>query len=98
MYITLQQRAQKRGSLHLKMEEISPKLAVLAHSLIPMPGLGLAGQVSTVVMLLLILIVQIVIINVGHCTVRMLEVIVRMLSKVHDYGGDGSERICLILV
>nr|KAG5704900.1 hypothetical protein BaRGS_003883 [Batillaria attramentaria] len=48
VYISLQQRAQKRGSLHLKMEEISPKLAVLSKSLIPMPGLGLPGQMVTV--------------------------------------------------
>ena len=45
VYISLQQRAGKRGSLQLKMEEISPKLAALSKSLIPMPGIGLPGQV-----------------------------------------------------
>ncbi|KAK7113677.1 hypothetical protein V1264_012925 [Littorina saxatilis] len=48
VYISLQQRAGKRGSLQLKMEEISPKLAALSKSLIPMPGIGLPGQMVTI--------------------------------------------------
>ena len=42
---SLQQRAQKRNSLQLKMDEISPRLAVLKNSVIPMPGLTTPGQV-----------------------------------------------------
>ena len=42
---SLQQRAQKRNSLQLKMDEISPRLAALKNSVIPMPGLTTPGQV-----------------------------------------------------
>ncbi|XP_005098211.1 serine/threonine-protein kinase SMG1 [Aplysia californica] len=45
---SLQQRAQKRNSLQLKMDEISPKLASLKSSVIPMPGLTSAGKVVTI--------------------------------------------------
>ncbi|KAH9498432.1 Serine/threonine-protein kinase smg1 [Bulinus truncatus] len=45
---SLQQRAQKRNSLQLKMEEISPKLIALKNSAIPMPGLTSAGKVITI--------------------------------------------------
>lgn len=48
VYISLQQRASKRGSLHLKIDEISPRLAALSKSLIPMPGIGLPGQMVTI--------------------------------------------------
>uniref|UniRef100_A0A2C9LZC5 non-specific serine/threonine protein kinase n=1 Tax=Biomphalaria glabrata TaxID=6526 RepID=A0A2C9LZC5_BIOGL len=45
---SLQQRAQKRNSLQLKMEEISPRLIALKNSAIPMPGLTSAGKVITI--------------------------------------------------
>ncbi|CAL1541344.1 unnamed protein product [Lymnaea stagnalis] len=45
---SLQQRAQKRNSLQLKMEDISPKLAALTNSVIPMPGLTSAGKIITI--------------------------------------------------
>ncbi|KAL8580399.1 hypothetical protein ACOMHN_020876 [Nucella lapillus] len=48
VYISLQQRASKRGSLQLKIDEISPRLAALSKSLIPMPGIGLPGQMVTI--------------------------------------------------
>ncbi|GFO31315.1 serine/threonine-protein kinase smg1, partial [Plakobranchus ocellatus] len=45
---SLQQRAQKRNSLQLKMDEISPKLAALKNSVIPMPGLTTPGKIVTI--------------------------------------------------
>ncbi|XP_059145931.1 serine/threonine-protein kinase SMG1-like [Physella acuta] len=45
---SLQLRAQKRNSLQLKMDEISPKLSALKNSVIPMPGLTSAGQIITI--------------------------------------------------
>ncbi|XP_041362847.1 serine/threonine-protein kinase SMG1-like [Gigantopelta aegis] len=48
IHLSLQQRAQKRNSLHLKMEDISPRLAELRASVIPMPGLGVSGQTVTI--------------------------------------------------
>ncbi|KAH3864467.1 hypothetical protein DPMN_027485, partial [Dreissena polymorpha] len=48
IHVSLQQRAQKRVSLILKMEEISPKLHALRNTVIAMPGLGAAGQIVTI--------------------------------------------------
>ena len=43
---SLQQRAQKRTSLVLSMEEMSPKLATLKNTVISMPGASSDGQVG----------------------------------------------------
>ncbi|XP_062590366.1 serine/threonine-protein kinase SMG1-like isoform X1 [Saccostrea cucullata] len=48
LHSSLQQRAQKRSSLILKMERISPKLQTLKSTVIPMPGLGMSGKVVTI--------------------------------------------------
>ncbi|XP_048245963.1 serine/threonine-protein kinase SMG1-like isoform X1 [Haliotis rufescens] len=48
LHVSLQQRAQKRNSLQLRMEEISPRLSSLVSSVIPMPGLGVLGQTVTI--------------------------------------------------
>ncbi|OWF37806.1 serine/threonine-protein kinase SMG1-like [Mizuhopecten yessoensis] len=48
LHSSLQQRAQKRSSLILKMEKISPKLASLKNTVIAMPGLGTSGRLVTV--------------------------------------------------
>ncbi|KAK6170598.1 hypothetical protein SNE40_018955 [Patella caerulea] len=48
LHTSLQQRAQKRNSLLLRMQEISPKLSSIESSVIPMPGLGVSGQVITI--------------------------------------------------
>ncbi|KAK3583612.1 hypothetical protein CHS0354_039435 [Potamilus streckersoni] len=48
IHVSLQQRAQKRNSLILRMDSISPKLEALRNTVIAMPGLGTSGQVVTV--------------------------------------------------
>ena len=48
LHHSLQQRAQKRSSLLLRMDEISNKLANLKATDIAMPGLGSEGQVVTI--------------------------------------------------
>ncbi|ESO84130.1 hypothetical protein LOTGIDRAFT_229624 [Lottia gigantea] len=48
IHSSLQQRAQKRNSLILRIQEISPKLSAIESSVIPMPGLGVIGQVITI--------------------------------------------------
>lgn len=48
LHSSLQQRAQKRSSLILRMEKISPKLASLKNTVIAMPGLGTSGRVVTI--------------------------------------------------
>ncbi|KAJ8319497.1 hypothetical protein KUTeg_004588 [Tegillarca granosa] len=45
---SLQQKAQKRSSLLLRMEKISPKLASMKNTVIAMPGLGTSGKLVTV--------------------------------------------------
>jgi len=46
--VSLQHRAQKRNSLFLYMDQISPKLHSLRNTVIAMPGLGTAGQIVTI--------------------------------------------------
>ena len=46
LHSSLQQRAQKRSSLILKMDRISPKLQSLKSTVIAMPGLGMSGKVT----------------------------------------------------
>lgn len=46
LHSSLQQRAQKRSSLILKMDRISPKLQSLKSTVIAMPGLGMSGKVK----------------------------------------------------
>lgn len=46
LHVKLQQRAQKRNSLLLKMDDISPKLDEMKATVIAMPGLGTMGQVQ----------------------------------------------------
>lgn len=48
LHSSLQSRAQKRSSLILKMDKISPKLQSLKSTVIAMPGLGMSGKVVTV--------------------------------------------------
>ncbi|XP_048758488.2 serine/threonine-protein kinase SMG1-like [Ostrea edulis] len=48
LHSSLQQRAQKRSSLILKMDRISPKLQSLKSTVIAMPGLGMSGKVVTI--------------------------------------------------
>ncbi|XP_052759875.1 serine/threonine-protein kinase SMG1-like [Mya arenaria] len=48
IHVSLQQKAQKRNSLMLSMQEISPKLHALRNTVIAMPGLGTAGQIVTI--------------------------------------------------
>lgn len=48
LHHSLQQRAQKRNSLLLRMDEISPKLGSMHKSEIPMPGLTVAGKIVTI--------------------------------------------------
>lgn len=45
LHHTLQQRAQKRGSFVLTMDQISTKLASLKMTRIPMPGINTKQQV-----------------------------------------------------
>ena len=45
LHHSLQQRAQKRSSLVLSMEQISSKLSNLKSSVIAMPGLSSEGKV-----------------------------------------------------
>lgn len=46
LHSSLQSRAQKRSSLILKMDKISPKLQSLKSTVIAMPGLGMSGKVK----------------------------------------------------
>eukprot|EP00106_Octopus_bimaculoides_P021655 XP_014789097.1 PREDICTED: serine/threonine-protein kinase SMG1-like isoform X1 [Octopus bimaculoides] len=48
LHHSLQQRAQKRNSLLLRMDDISPKLGNMHKSEIPMPGLSIAGKIVTI--------------------------------------------------
>ncbi|KAL4241086.1 Serine/threonine-protein kinase smg1 [Mactra antiquata] len=48
IHVSLQNKAQKRSSLVLTMDDISPKLHSLRNTVIAMPGLGTAGQIVTI--------------------------------------------------
>ena len=51
LHSSLQQRAQKRSSLILKMDRISPKLQSLKSTVIAMPGLGMSGKVTPFILI-----------------------------------------------
>ncbi|CAH1794898.1 unnamed protein product [Owenia fusiformis] len=48
LHHTLQQRANKRTSLVLRMDQITPKLSSMKDTVIAMPGLGTSGDVITI--------------------------------------------------
>ncbi|XP_052059400.1 serine/threonine-protein kinase SMG1-like isoform X1 [Mytilus californianus] len=48
LHASLQQKAQKRSSLILRMEKISPNLQAMKGTVIAMPGLGMSGKMVSV--------------------------------------------------
>ena len=53
MHASLAGRAGKKAALQLRMEELSPRLAALGGSNVPMPGLSHTGEVCQACYILL---------------------------------------------